>query len=251
MIQANDLEGKVALITGGSKGLGKAIALILAGAGCQVAVTSRNINEAEEVAAQVRDIGQKALAIRADVSNKVEVVNMVQKTMDEFSRIDILINNAGTNVRKPLLDLAEEEWDRVINTNLKGVFLTAQQVGKIMVTQKKGKIINVASVAGVRGRPNLGAYCSSKGAVIQLTKVMALEWAEYNVRVNAIAPTYIRTPLTDEYLKQVEEQVLKRIPIGRLGTTEDLAGLVLLLSSESSDFLTGQTFFIDGGGTAF
>ncbi len=250
MIQATDLEGKVALITGGSKGLGRAMALILAGAGCHVAVTSRNMNEAEEAAREARALGRKAVAVCADVTKRDNVEEMVGTTLDRFGRIDILINNAGTNIRKPLLDLSEEEWDTVLDTNLKGVFLVGQQVGRVMVEQGKGKIINVASVAGVKGRPGLGAYCASKGGVIQLTRVMALEWAERNVQVNAIAPTYVRTPLTSEYLKTVEAEVIKRIPLGRLCREEDLAGLVLLLASGSSDFLTGQTFFIDGGSTA-
>ncbi|MBF7083667.1 glucose 1-dehydrogenase [Desulfallas sp. Bu1-1] len=251
MLRTEDLIGKTALITGGSKGIGKAIAMLLAGAGCSVAIASRNLDEVSEVARQIREQGGNALALRTDVTQKKDVVAMVEEVIREFSRIDVLINNAGTNIRKPLLELTEDEWDIVMGTNLKGVFLVGQQVGQFMVRQKKGKIINVASVAGVRGRPNLGAYCASKGGVIQLTKVMALEWAEHNVQVNAIAPTYIETPLTSEYLKQVKDQVLKRIPVGRLGTTEDLEGVVLLLSTRASDFITGQTFFIDGGGTAF
>jgi len=251
MLRAEDLQGKTALITGGSKGIGKAIAMFLARAGCNTVVVSRNLSEAGEVARQINENGGNSLALRADVTQRADVVRMVEETVNRFSSIDILINNAGTNIRKPLLELAEEEWDTVLDTNLKGIFLVGQQVGKIMVKQRGGKIINVASVAGVRGRPNLGAYCASKGGVIQLTKVMALEWAEYNVQVNAIAPTYIETPLTSQYLLQVKDQVLKRIPIGRLGTMEDLEGVVLLLASKSSDFITGQTFFIDGGGTAF
>ncbi len=251
MIRADDLDGKIALITGGSRGLGRAMAIFLARAGCHVAVVSRNRDEAGEVARQARALGRDALAVRADVTKKEDVVDMVGKTLEKFSRIDILVNNAGTNIRKPLLDLSEEEWDTVVDTNLKGVFLVGQQVGKIMAARRKGKIINAASVAGVRGRPGLGAYCASKGGVIQLTKVMALEWADYNVQVNAVAPTYVKTPMTAEYLRQVEAEVVRRIPAGRLCTEQDLEGLVLLLASEASDFLTGQTFFIDGGSTAF
>ncbi|KKM10078.1 2-deoxy-D-gluconate 3-dehydrogenase [Clostridiales bacterium PH28_bin88] len=249
-LPGSDLAGKVAIVTGGSKGIGYGIARALAEAGVHVVVVSRNLAEGEQVAQELAGFGIRAVARRADVTNKGEVEDMVASVVEDFGRIDILINNAGMNIRKALLDLAEEEWDRVINTNLKGIFLVGQAVGRVMVKQKKGKIINIASVAGVKGRPFLGAYCSSKGAVIQLTRVMALEWVKDNVQVNAIGPSYIETPMTADWIKVKKDEILQRIPMGRLGTMQDLAGAVIYLASEASDFVTGQAIFVDGGSTA-
>jgi len=245
-----DLKGKVALVTGGSKGIGYGMARALAQAGVNVAVTSRNLAEGAKAAGELAAFGISAEAYRADVTEKAEVEKMVASVVDKFGRIDILVNNAGMNIRKPLLELAEEEWDQVIDTNLKGIFLVGQAVGRVMVRQKKGKIINIASVAGVKGRPLLGPYCASKGGVIQLTKVMALEWVDQNIQVNAIAPTYFETPMTAGFIKEKKAEILRRIPMGRLGTDQDLAGVVIFLASEASGFITGQTVFVDGGSTA-
>lgn len=245
-----DLPGKVAIVTGGTKGIGYGMARALAEAGANVVVVSRNVVEGERVAAELSGLGTAASARKADVTSKAQVDAMVESVVEQYGRIDILVNNAGMNIRKPLLELAEEEWDWVIDTNLKGIFLVGQAVGRVMVQQKKGKIINIASVAGVKGRPFLGAYCSSKGAVIQLTKVMALEWVKDNVQVNAIGPSYIETPMTSDWIKLKKDEILQRIPMGRLGTLEDLAGAVIYLASEASNFVTGQTIFVDGGSTA-
>ncbi len=249
-LPGTDLPGKVAVVTGGSKGIGYGMARTLAEAGVHVVVVSRNLAEGERVADELRGLGARAGARTADVTRKAEVEAMVASVVKEFGRIDILVNNAGMNIRKPLLELAEEEWDQVLSTNLKGVFLVGQAVGRVMTRQKRGKIINIASVAGVKGRPFLGAYCSSKGGVIQLTRVMALEWVKDNVQVNAIGPSYIETPMTSDWIKVKKEEIIQRIPMGRLGTFEDLAGAVLYLASEASDFVTGQTIFVDGGSTA-
>ncbi|MEW6661784.1 MAG: SDR family NAD(P)-dependent oxidoreductase [Bacillota bacterium] len=246
----SDLKGKTALVTGGSKGIGYGMARALAEVGVNVVVTSRNLAEGAKVAGEFAALGIRAGARQADVTKKAEVEAMVASVSNEYGRIDILVNNAGMNIRKPLLDLAEEEWDQVINTNLKGLFLVGQSVGRVMVRQKRGKIINIASVAGVKGRALLGPYCASKGGVIQLTKVMALEWVDQNIQVNAIAPTYFETPMTADFLKEKKEEILRRIPMGRLGTDQDLAGIVVFLASEASDFITGQTVFVDGGSTA-
>ncbi len=245
-----DLAGKIALVTGGSKGIGYGMARAVAEVGVHVVVASRNLAEGQAVAAELAGLGTRAGARRADVTSKAEVEAMVASVVEEYGRIDILVNNAGMNIRKPLLDLAEEEWDQVLNTNLKGLFLVGQAVGRVMTRQRRGKIINIASVAGVKGRPLLGAYCASKGAVIQLTRVMALEWVKDNVHVNAIAPSYIETPMTADFIKEKGEELLRRIPMGRFGTFADLAGAVIYLSSEASDFITGQTIFVDGGSTA-
>lgn len=242
--------GKNAIVTGGSKGIGYSMACTLAEAGANVMIVSRHGDESKKAAEKLERICSRATSFVADVTVKAEVEKMIEYALEAYGRIDLLVNNAGTNIRKPILEFTEEEWDRVITTNLKGVFLVAQAVGKVMVQQKSGKIINIASVAGVRGRPFLGAYCASKGGVIQLTKVMALEWAKDNVQVNAIAPTYVETSLTADWIKQNREEILKRIPMGRLATFQDLSGVLLFLASEASDFITGQTIFVDGGATA-
>ena len=189
------------------------------------------------------------MALTADVTQRSQVQDMVAQAVEKFGRIDVLVSNAGMNIRKPLLELEENEWDKVIDTNLKGVFLVGQAVGSVMVKQQSGKIINIASVAGIKGRPSLGAYCSSKGAVIQLTKVMALEWVDANVQVNAIAPSYIETPMTKDFISKKRDVILNRVPMRRLGTERDIDGALLLLSSHYSDFMTGQTIFVDGGST--
>lgn len=207
-----DLKGKTALVTGGSKGIGYGIAKALAQVGANVVVTSRNLAEGAAAADELAALGVSAEAYRADVTKKAEIEAMVASVAAKFGMIDILFNNAGMNIRKPLLDLAEEEWDQVIDTNLKGIFLVGQAVGRVMVRQKRGKIINIASVAGAKGRPLLGPYCASKGGVIQLTKVMALEWAKDNVQVNAICPTYIETPMTADFLKKKKRQSSGRYP---------------------------------------
>ena len=193
--QSIDLSGKVALVTGGSKGIGYGMAQALAQFGANIIIVSRNLAEGEKAAQDMRDLGRKALAISCDVTSATAVDTMVEKSVEAFGKIDILVNNAGMNIRKQVVDIAEEDWDKVLNTNLKGVFLVAQRVGKEMIKQQGGKIINIASVMGVIGMPMLGSYCASKGGIVQLTKVMALEWAQYNINVNCLAPAYIRTPL--------------------------------------------------------
>jgi len=243
------LKGKIALVTGGSKGIGRGMSLTLSRFGCDIAVVSRNLEEAQKVADEVRGFGVNSMALTADVTQRSQVQDMVAQAVEKFGRIDVLVSNAGMNIRKPLLELEENEWDKVIDTNLKGVFLVGQAVGSVMVKQQSGKIINIASVAGIKGRPSLGAYCSSKGAVIQLTKVMALEWVDANVQVNAIAPSYIETPMTKDFISKKRDVILNRVPMRRLGTERDIDGALLLLSSHYSDFMTGQTIFVDGGST--
>lgn len=175
---------------------------------------------------------------------------MVEETLNKFSKIDILVNNAGITKRGPTLSMNEEDWDRVIAVNLKGVFLCSQAVGKEMIKQKKGKIINVASIAGQIGLLNTLPYCASKGGVIQITRALAIEWAKYNINVNAIAPTIFETPLTKPVLENDKEfynYTIERIPLGRFGNPSDLAGAVVFLASDASDFVTGHILNIDGG----
>lgn len=247
-----DLSGRVAIVTGGSKGIGFQMAIDLAEAGADVAIVSRHFDEGEAAAEEVRNRGRKGLAISADVCVPENMEMMVKKTVEKLGRLDILVNSAGTNIRKPLLEYNEEEWDTILNTNLKGLFFCSQFAVKEMIKQEKGRIVNISSGAAQTGVPLLGPYCASKGAITQLTKVCALEWARYGINVNAIGPTYIKTPLTEKWLSDPARYnaVLSRSAIKRLGEPEDLRGLLLLLVSDASDYITGQTFFVDGGSLA-
>jgi len=246
-----DLSGQVALVTGASKGLGKAMAEALAGAGADLALHARNLEELQAVKAIIEAQGRRAEIYHTDVLDQACVADSVAATLDQFGHIDILVNNAGVNVRKPVLELAAEEWDLVLNTNLRGYFLMAQAVVPGMLSRGRGKVINMASILGQVGLPHQLAYAASKGGVVQLTKVMALEWAQQGVQVNAIGPTYFETPLVAQLRNDPKEYqfIVDRTPMGRWGQPEELAGLVIFLASRASDFITGQTIFIDGGWT--
>jgi gluconate 5-dehydrogenase len=247
-----DLTGKSALVTGGSKGIGFGMAQALAHAGADIVIVSRNLAEGETAARQMRDMGRKSIALSCDVTSPVQVSEMVKKAVEAFGKIDILLNNAGMNIRKPVTEIAEEDWDKVLDTNLKGIFLVAQAVGREMIKRKSGKVINIASIFGVVGIPWLASYCSSKGGVVQLTRVLALEWAQYNINVNCIGPAYIRTPMTAGWLNDKErlDAILSCTPLGRLGEVEDLAGPVVFLASDWSNYVTGHTLLVDGGWAA-
>jgi NAD(P)-dependent dehydrogenase (short-subunit alcohol dehydrogenase family) len=246
-----NLSGRVALVTGASKGLGKAIALALAGAGADIALYARNKEDLQAVKASVEALGRRAEVFCVDVLDQHAVADNVKGTLEAFGQIDILVNNAGVNVRKPVLELAPEEWDLVVNTNLKGYFLMARAVVPAMLSRGSGKVINMASILGAVALPSQLAYASSKGGVIQMTKVMALEWAKQGVQVNAIGPTYFETPLVAQLRNDPERYnfIVDRTPMGRWGQPEELSGLVIFLASRASDFITGQTIFIDGGWT--
>jgi len=247
-----DIRGRVAIVTGGSKGIGLGIAVDLAEAGADVVIASRHLDEGETAALEVRKRERKALAVSADVRMAKDCEMIVRRTIEEFGRLDILVNSAGTNIRKPLLEFTEEEWDTLLNTNLKGLFFCSQFAAKEMMKQGRGKIVNLSSAAAQIGVPMLGPYCASKGGITQLTKVCALEWARYGITVNAIGPTYIKTPLTEQWLSDPEryDAVISRTPIKRLGEPKDLKGLLLVLVSDASDYITGQTFYVDGGALA-
>lgn len=246
------LAGRTAIVTGGSKGLGEAMALGLARQGASVAIVSRHAEEGEVVADRIRALGQQALAVSCDVTNVHAVDRMVTDVLAAFGHIDILVNNAGVNVRKLALELEADDWDTVLNTNLKGIFLVAQRVGREMVAQKHGKIVNTASMFGLVGFPMLAPYCASKGGVVQLTRTLSLEWAKDNVQVNAIAPGYIKTALNAQWLSDEERlrSILSMVPMDRLGCVEDVVGPLLFLVSDWSNYVTGTVIPVDGGWTA-
>ena len=245
------LLGKVAIITGGRRGIGKAIALALAEAGADIALCDRVIDDSElnSVADEVKRLGRRSLAVQADISNKADIDNLVQKVTSEFNSIDILVNSAAMNIRAPLLELREDGWDKVINTDLKGYYLCSQAVGKTMADQKRGNIINITSTAALKADTGMGAYCIAKAGVVMLTRVLALELAQYNIRVNAIAPYLVKTKFSQplwgepETLRQLEAE----IPLGRLAEPSDITGSVLFLASDASAYITGQTIIVDGG----
>jgi NAD(P)-dependent dehydrogenase (short-subunit alcohol dehydrogenase family) len=247
-----DVTGRAAIVTGGSKGLGLGMVMDLAEAGADVAVVSRHLDEAETAAEEVRKRGRRALAVSADVREPQECEMLVRKGREAFGKVDILINCAGTNIRKPLIEYVEEEWDAVLNTNLKGLFFCSQAAAKVMIKQEHGRIVNISSGAAQTGVPMLGPYCASKGGITQLTKVCALEWAKHGITVNAIGPTYIKTPLTEAWISDPARYaaIIGRSAIKRLGEPEDLRGLLLLLVSDASAYITGQTFYVDGGSLA-
>ena len=246
-----DLTGKVALVTGASKGLGKALAKALSKAGADLALCARNLEELQQTKNEIEQLGVRAEIFQMDVLNKGSIQKAVLSALGTFKQIDILVNNAGINVRKPVLEIQEAEWDQVLNTNLKGYFLVAQAVVPNMIERQKGKVINMASILGAVGLENQSPYASSKGGVIQLTKVMALEWARHNITVNAIGPTYFETPLVAALRNDPERFrfINERTPMGRWGQPEELEGTVIFLASKASDFITGQTIFVDGGWT--
>ncbi|MBW1786539.1 MAG: glucose 1-dehydrogenase [Deltaproteobacteria bacterium] len=252
MSGAFELSEKAAVVTGGSKGLGLAMAAYVAEAGADVMIVSRHLGEGEAAAEAVRRQGRKVLAISADIREPDQCGMVVTKAVEAFGKLDILVNNAGVNIRKPLVEYTETEWDTVLDTNLKGLFFCSQAAAKVMMTQNRGRIINMSSAAAQIGVPLLGPYCASKGGVTQLTKVCALEWAGHGITVNAIGPTYIKTPLTEEWVSDPEryEQIIRRSAVKRLGETSDLRGVLLLLASDASDYITGQTFYVDGGSLA-
>lgn len=242
------LQEKAALVTGASRGIGRAIALEFAKQGANVAVNyAGSEDKAQEVVEELLQLGVKAFKIQADVSNESSVKNMIKEVINQFGRLDILVNNAGVNKDNLLMRMKESEFDQVINTNLKGVFLCTKAVTRQMMKQKAGRIVNVASIVGVSGNPGQANYVAAKAGVIGLTKTTAKELASRNILVNAVAPGFISTDMTDALTEEQRKEMQDMIPLAKLGKPEDVARVVRFLASEDANYITGQTLHIDGG----
>ena len=245
------LEGKVALVTGAGSGIGRAIALLFAKEGADIAVNDVDISSAEATAKAVKQIGQRTIAIRADVAKSDDVDAMVDRVVSELGGIHILVNNAGTTPPNvPTLEQSVEDWDRVVAVILRGSYLCAQRAGQWMASHKTGKIVNISSIAGIGGFPRQTSYGSAKAGVINMTRVLAIEWAPYNINVNSIAPGYTMTPMVEGGVKKgvfAIEDLEKQIPFGRLAEPDDIAKAALFLASDDASYITGVTLPVDGG----
>jgi 2-deoxy-D-gluconate 3-dehydrogenase len=250
VLEKFSLKGKSGIVTGGGSGIGKGMATGLVQAGAEIVIAGRRKERLEEAAQEIRQFGGPVIPVQADISKMEDIKNLVDRAVKEFGKIDFLFNNAGTIRRNPSEDFSERDWDDVMNINLKGPFFLAQAVARVMIAQKrKGKIINTSSLIAVQGGKRVPAYAASKGGVAQVTKSMANDWSQYNILVNAIGPGWVTTELT-EPLRQDKErfaELSRRIPLGRWADPDDLAGAAVFLASDASDYVTGQTLFVDGG----
>ena len=246
-----DLAGKVAIVTGGSRGLGRAMANALARAGADVAVTSRSPDSLAPVREEIEAAGVAALALRLDVRSQADIRDMAAHTLARFGRVDILVNNAGMNIRTPAVDLTWDEWDTVLDTDLKGAFFCAQAVAPHMLSRGSGRIINIGSAACVAAYPHITAYCASRGGTLQMTKSLAAEWGPRGVTCNVLAPGWCRTEQTRVLWENPEwvRTITDRIPTGRIGEPPDLDAAVVYLASDASAYVNGALFLIDGGFT--
>ena len=245
-----DLTGRVAVITGGYDGIGRGIADGLAEAGSDIVICSRNYKRCAEACTEIEDFGVRAFPIECDISRADQVENLISETIKKMGKLNILVNNAGVSgSEKPILEMSDEDWDDVLDVNLKGSFLCARAAVKEMIKQGGGKIINVSSITAFIAMQNVSAYCASKGGLVQLTKAMALEFAKYNVQVNALCPGYFLTPMSRGlYQPEIWNKIVHRnVPMGRMGKPEELKGTAIYLASSATDFMTGACIVIDGG----
>lgn len=244
------LEGKAAIVTGSTRGIGRAIAEGMAGAGASVVVNGRNAQSTQKAASEIAAGGSKCLAVAADVSKADDVERLIKTTISSFGRLDILVNNAGISPYfKPAESVTEAEFDEIMKVNLKSVFLCCQAAGRVMIPQESGRIINISSIAGQVALPKLLAYTTAKGAINQLTRVLAVEWARYGIRVNAIAPAYMETDLTKGLRDnpRLHDELIRQVPLGRLGEASEVAGAAIYLASDAASYVTGHVLNVDGG----
>ena len=244
-----DLNGKVAIVTGGGSGLGHGYSINLAKAGATVYMFGRSEKPLKETADEIAAFGGTAYACIGDITSTTDIADTVKNVYDKEGHIDILVNNAGTEIAEPFLSVTEEHFDTIMGVNIKGTYMMAKEVAAYMTKQKSGKIINIASLGSYIGLADSTVYCSSKGAVVQFTKAIAIELAKYNIQVNAIAPGYFMTEMTRPFFEDEDHSkwIKERIPLGYVGTEADLAGTVIFLASHASDYVTGQTILVDGG----
>lgn len=242
-----EFKGQVALVTGSARGIGRAIAEALARKGVALAIADVNLDEAKATSADLAKNGVKTMALRIDVANSREVIAAFEEILKEFGRLDVLVNNAGITRDSLLLRMKEEDWDAVIDVNLKGVFLCAKEAVKAMAKQRYGRIVNIASVVAFMGNPGQANYSASKAGIVGLTKTLAKEYASRGITANAVAPGFITTAMTDALTENVKEEMKKAIPMARFGTIEDVANAVVFLASPSSGYITGQVIHVNGG----
>jgi len=248
-----ELRDQVALVTGAARGLGRAISLALANAGAEVALGLRNVNEDAGITVEIRKLGRKALPLQMDVSKMDQIARAVDETVKEFGRIDILVNNAGIAPGNLVEHVREEDFDATLAVNLKGTFFVTQAVGRVMIQQRKGTIVNMSSQAGFAALPTESVYCMTKAGIAHLTKCLAIEWGKYGIRVNAVAPTFIYTPGTEDFLsdpRRLVDTVERIAALHRIGEPMEVAGAVVFLASSAASLITGETLLIDGGWTA-
>ncbi|MCS6805638.1 MAG: SDR family NAD(P)-dependent oxidoreductase [Acidobacteriota bacterium] len=252
VLESFKLDGKVCIVTGASRGLGRAMAIALAEAGADVVVTARSEAALQETARDIRALGQRTLAVSCDVHHMSSVLNVVDKTLAEFGQVDVLINNAGGGEMRPLIETDEAQWLRIIDLNINSTFRFCRAVGPHMIARRRGKVINMSSVYGLIGDKHVSSYCAAKAAIISFTRALALEWAEYNITVNALAPGYIYTERTSRVFNDPDLSLrfINRVPMGRIGRRDELGPLVVYLASDASDYMTGSVIVIDGGQTS-